>query len=335
VQPLELSRLNGTITWLEDEARQSKASLNRLQGQYEQLVGFMRDVADQLRILQDGIATLRSQTGYVAAMDEALKSVQGAVAQCRDSLADLAISTDRARKTDLAEVDRLRTLLAEAWRRIEALRHDLDPLSGRLQHLSEAQQRIVESLQAAQSAHDALRGEVAQLGQKIQISAEREKRVDDRFGDLQLQLDALARHDEALTDQLRILSDRLLQTEERMAAVLAEEEARRSFEEQLHLTRVALTRLEKQTHELDVRSVEHKQLLDETHRLAKQVDDRRAALAGRVDEQAATIQRVRDELAELLADYEALEEQHRVRLVAELQQQIRDVRARVAKARGK
>ncbi|GIW06240.1 MAG: hypothetical protein KatS3mg060_1045 [Dehalococcoidia bacterium] len=335
MQPLELSRLNGTLTWLEDEARQAKAGLTRMQGQYDQLLGFMREFSDQLRIMQDGIASLRSQTAQIAQMDEALKSVQGAVAQCRDSLADLAASTDRARKTDQGEVERLRAILAEAWHRIEAIRHDLDPLPGKIQNLNEAQQRVVESVQAANSAHDALRAEVTQLGQKIQISAEREKRVDDRFGDLQLQIDNLARQSETLSDQIRILSDRLIQTEERMSAVLAEEEARRALEQQLHLVRVALSRVEKQAHDLDVRSTEHKQQIDETHRLAKQVDDRRAALAARVDEQAATIARVRDELAELLADYESLEEQHRVRLVAELQQQIRDVRARVAKARGK
>lgn len=335
MQPLELSRLNGTLTWLEDEARQAKAGLNRLHGQYEQLVGLIREFSDQLRVMQDAIATLRSQTSHIATMDEALKSVQGALAQCRDSLADLATATDRARKTDQGEVDRLRSVLAEAWHRIETLRHDLDPLPGKLQNLAEAQQRVVESVQAAHSANDALRAEIAQLAQKIQISAEREKRVDDRFGDFQLQIDGLVRQQESVSDQVRILSDRLLQTEERIAAVLAEEEARRSLEQQLHLVRVALARVEKQAHELDVRTTEQKQQIDETHRLAKQVDDRRAALAERVTEQAEAIQRVREELADLLADYETLEEQHRVRLVAELQQQIRDVRTRIAKARGK
>ncbi|MCS6800996.1 MAG: hypothetical protein RMM58_04170 [Chloroflexota bacterium] len=335
MQPLEWSRLNGTIAWLEDEARQAKAGLNRLSGQYDQLIGLMRDFADQLRVMQDSLAALRSQTGHIATLDETLKSVQGALAHCRDSLADLTASTDRARKADQGEVERLRGILSEAWRRIEALRSDVDPLTGKIQNLSESQQRIIESIQSAHSANDALRAELAQLAQKIQISAEREKRVDDRFSDLQLQIDALSRHHEALADQLRILSDRLHHAEDRLAAFLAEEDARRALEQQVSLVRVALARVEKLTHDLDVRTTEQKNQIDETYRLAKQVDDRRAALAERVTEQAAAIQRVREELAELLADYESLEEQHRVRLVTELQQQIRDVRARIAKARGK
>ncbi|MFN8533766.1 MAG: hypothetical protein U0556_09485 [Dehalococcoidia bacterium] len=335
MQPLELSRLNGTLTWLEDEARQAKAALTRVQTQHDQMLSFLRDYADQLRVTHDQLATLTAKFNQIAHLDEAVKSVEGGVGQYRDALDDLRTATERHRTADQGEVDRLRTILAEAWHRLDALRHEFDPVPGKIQNLGDAQKRIVESVQTATSAHDVLQAEVVQLGQRIQIGVERERRIDERAGDLQLQIDVLKRQDETLTDQLKILSDRVLHNEEQMSAVLAEEEARRLLEEQLHLIRVTTVRVEKLVHDLETRAADQGQQIDEAHRFARQVDDRRASLASRVDEQAETIQRMRDELAELLAEYESLEEQHRVRLVAELQQQIRDVRARIAKARGK
>jgi chromosome segregation ATPase len=329
-----MTRLNGTLTWLEEEARQTKAALTRLQSQQDQIIGFLRDYADQIRIIQDSIAALRSTTSQIGVMDDALKGAQGALSQVRDSLSDLSSATDRHRKGDLAEVERLRQILNEAWRRIEALRSDLDPLPGRIANVAETQKRLGDSIQSTNEAHDSLRSEVVALGQKLQISVEREKRVDDRFDDHQLQLDALVRRDETAIDQLKILTDRIVETEGRMADVLDEEEARRALEEQVHLLRVQINRVEKQASDLESKATEHGEQIEANHRFGKQVDDRRAALAERVEALAGTMDRYREELAELVADYESLEEQHRVRLIAELQQQVRDVRVRISKARG-
>jgi chromosome segregation ATPase len=335
VQPLELSRLSGTLNWLEDETRTLKAALTRVQGQQEQVLGFLRDYADQVRVLQDAVTSVRTQLGQVATLDEAVKTLQGIVAQLRDTAQESAEASERRRKADQAETERLRAILAETWHRLDTLQSEVAPLVSKLQNLAEAQKRLSDALQSLNAAQDNFRGELAQFSQRLQASAERERRVDDRFGDVHLQLDALERRDETLSDQLKVLTDRLVQTEERMSAVLAEVEARHALEEQLQRLRVTVGRLEQHTQELETRTSEQARLLDETHRLTRQVDDRRAALATRIDEQAEAIARLRTELTELLAEYESLEEQHRVRLVTELQQQIREVRARVAKARGK
>ncbi|MCS7001258.1 MAG: hypothetical protein NZ518_00265 [Dehalococcoidia bacterium] len=335
MQPLEYSRVAGTLEWLEQEARQSKAAIAKLQSQNEQIIKFIRDHVDQLRLAQDSLSTLRVQIGQVATLDEAVKLLQSAHAQTRESLAELSGAAERQRRGDQAEVERLRQLVAEVWQRAEALRRDLEPMTNRLQGFAEAQKRMIDQVQQTQNAQDVLKSEINAVALRLQGYTDREKKADERFLDLQQHLNALQKKDETLGDQYKILLERVVAAEQTMSGVIADQEKMRALDEQLHVLRVHLQRLDKQVVELSASLDQQAQSVEETRRLARQVDDRRAALAERLSEQGAAITQLRQELSELLADFETMEEQHRVRMVAELQQQIKDVRARVARARNR
>lgn len=335
MQPFDRTQVSSTLSWMEEELRHTKGVLARLQTQHEQLLEFVRDHLDQFRISQDALSAMKAQLAQILVIDDAVKSVQASNNQLREQHMEFHAEVDRRRRADLTEVERIRQVLSETWQRVDQLRSDLDPLTTRVENLAEAQPRMVESIQALQHVQDDLAQQITALGQRFQSGAEREKRVDDRFEDVQAQLNAVEKRDEQLADSQKIAADRVVNLEERMALVLAEEEERRSLDEQVHLVRVALTRGEKQIAELAAQAAEQRQQLENVEHYAKQVDTRRSLLGERLDETNASIEQLRTDFTDLLADFGQMEEQHRVRLMTELTQQVKDVRARIAKAKNR
>lgn len=331
MESINLARLTSTIDWLEDETRQSKAAVTRIQAQQEELRSYVKDFVDQLRHAEDAITGLRARSSELGTIDEVVTQLRSTVNKLIDQVADLAETSTRHSRGADAEIEKLRGVTSESWSRIDTLRIDLDPLPGRTESLALNQQRLNETIQVAQTGIDQLKIDFSGLGQQLQILFSNQKRLEDRFTDLRTELDELHQKDDELNSNRLILAERVSKLEETTTGLLAEEDARRKLEDQVNLIRVTLTRLEKDHSVTATKVAENAQQIDSVSVFTRQVDSRRESLAERLKEDGVLIQEVRNELAALLADYARMEEQHRVRQIAELQQQLKDVRTRISR----
>lgn len=331
MESINLARLTSTIDWLEDEARQNRASVTRIQAQQDELKSYVKDFVDQLRHAEDAITGLRARSLELGTIDEVVTQLRSSVSKLIDQVADVTETTTRHYRGADTEIEKLRIATSEAWSRTDALRLDLDPLPSRTESLAHNQQRLNESIQVAQTGVDQLNVDLTGLGQQIQIMFANQKRLEDRFAELRSELDELHNKDDELNSNRLILAERVNKLEETTVALLAEEDARHKLEDNVNLIRVTLTRVEKDLSATSAKLAESVQQIDSVSIFTRQVDSRREILAERMKEEGDLLKEVRNELAGLLADYARMEEQHRVRQIAELQQQLKDVRTRISR----
>ena len=335
MEHVDVAGLTHTIDWLEDEVRQQKAAVTKVQGQHDQVLVYLKDYIDQLQALQDGLHLVRTQAAQLPQLASEIQRIHSILNTVRDSITDAAGIAERHNRSLQSEVERMRTVVSESWQRIETLRRDLDPLPSRIQMLSDSQKRVMDTTQELGSRIDSMRLEITSIAGRMDSFGERDKHIDERFGDIGKELDGIRKRDDSYFDKHRIVADRVSVLEAALTKLQAEEENRRKLEELVNVQRVGLSRIEKVGSDSKTAIEGQAEQIDELARRIKNVDDKRETLSQKVEEHGTALSGLRDEITEVLVDYESMEEQQRVRHVTELQQQIKEIKSRISKLRNR
>lgn len=318
--------VSSILDWLEEDHRQLRARVGHLDQEVAALQVTSRDQALRQRADSAELEALRQHLNRVPSLEEGIRQAQEDIGDVRALQTQLSSAQERAERTSVLELERIRIQIAEAAQRLSGLVEEVQPLPIRLQALGDHTKRQQDHLTAVQQVVEEIVGRQASLQSKIDLSVEQARRVEQALGVLGNEFAPLRREDEVLASRIQLAMDLARQVEQKMADVLVEEQARRELAERVEILRVERQRLQQQ-----VADLEHAiaGLVDRAEELARQVRqeiDRRQVVADRLAGVEGRLLDVRQTAIEAIIQIWQTAEIHKREEIVTLQEQAKDLR---------
>lgn len=328
-QPAEQSEtrsLTGIVRWLEDEQRQAKGQYNKLQQLLDQLQAQVWDQGERLRSTEDLSSASNGHLSRITRLEDEARLLHDFATRLENMLTDVSEKNAEIQRLLQLELDRERQERGDIHKKMDCLADSLEKMNGRVQALDEALRRQQEPvIKLQQNVSDLMQqGESAEA--RIGQSGEQHKRWGNEISRISREIESVHEQNAVILERLRLLAEQPKRLEEQMAAVLAEEAARRSLEQGLDLEKAERDRLERNLGEMEQTVGQHGELLEQNARFMTHLETKGKGMDDRVSELREQFWILRQQVQERLSQLSELEEEQKRRQIADLEQQIREIK---------
>lgn len=329
-QPSEARTLSGAVRWLEDEQRQVKAHSAKLQQLIDQLQAQVWDQAERLRLAEEALTAAQAQISRLSRLEDETRQVRDLLGRLQSNFGEAAEKQGETMRLWQAEIEHERQDRGELQKKLGTTADAMEKVGARAQSVEEALRRQQESLLALRQSTADLTQRAEGLESRAAQSLEQHKRWQNDISRMDRELESFHEQVNLILERLRLLAEQLKRLEEQMGAVLAEEAARRSLEERVEVGRAERERLERKGAELEQTLSHHEERLEEHAHLLTQLDGKGKGTADRLTELREQFWDLRQQVLERLSQLTQLGEEQKRRQIAELEQQIREMKHWVA-----
>ncbi|OGO04136.1 MAG: hypothetical protein A2Y60_04785 [Chloroflexi bacterium RBG_13_54_9] len=334
MQGSDKSSLSGAIEWLEDEQRQTKALAGKLQQQIEQLLSMAWEQAKRLQTAEETLSFVNSQIAHLLKLEEEARQNKESLVRLQELQALNARSLEEAEQKWQSERERERQERAELWHKMSSLEKEQEPLLTKLHGLAESDKRYKEALAELQQWHSNLEKSNQALETKTTHNLEQNKHWEQETSRLDRELEGIRKQDEILLSRMQILADQMRNISQDITAVRAEQELGRDLPQSIELQRTGQQRLERQLAVLEQLGHQQGERLDDQLEMLHQGEARERGNFDRLTDLQQQIGDLHQWIAEQFASLVQIQEQQRHRQIAELEQQIRELKLHSIKPTG-
>ena len=322
----DIARIASTVGWLEEQQQNAQGFLTRLQQQVDQLAAMSREYGLIIRGNGDDLEHLRAQLARVPGLEEAVRRLQERMTRAYDEEVAHAALLERLERNQQGDGKRLNQAFIEVRQLIDPLPGVIESLASKLPPLSEGLRRQQNSLADLQKNSDLLDTEHRSFSARLQGVMDHLKRAEQEIAEVKNGLEPLHQQDDALMARTQILTERVKQLADQCAAFQELDMLYRDLLERAQLQKAEHHALEGRLIGLSQTVTEQGELLQESMRLIKGLDDRLRAEAAAADERQRAATRRWEKVLSVLEDHQELAQAQRERKIAELQQELRELK---------
>jgi chromosome segregation ATPase len=313
------------LQWLDEELRQAKAGLHKVEHELEQALSQIWNLDSGLRKLEESIGDARGVAAALPGIQDDIRQLrsQGDLLQGRQN--DLSAHAEDLIRQQQAEMGRDRQERASALSQAEAAARSVGEFESRLRLLEDSQHRLEESMLALHQAQEALAHDMEELNSRGARNLEAILRLEHQVDSQAAEAEALHKRDGELEDRMRLHEEKIRQGEERLGKFEGHLSLPLEIKEQLDRSRFErqqiserLGKLETSTSELLERAAEFVQGLT-------RLEQRTQAQATRHLEVAEDLRRQRETVGDQLQRLIRVMERQRRRQVEALGQEIKEL----------
>jgi len=313
------------IQWLDEELRQAKAALHKVEHELEQAL-------NQIWNLDSGLRKLEESGGGGGGLSAALPGIQEEIRQLRsqaDKLQErqnsLAGRSEEIGRQQQADLERERQERAALLKQAEAAARSVGQFESRIQLLEESLRHVDESVAELRLSHQTLAREIEELTNRAARNLEAALRLEHQIDSVAGEIEALHKRDGELEERLNLFEERVRRGEERtdkfegylnLPLEIKEQLDRGRFERQQLTER--LGKLETSAGDLAERTAEFVQSL-------ARLDQRTQGQAGRMMEIAQDLQQQRETVFDQIKKLVRTMERQRRRQAEALAQEIKEL----------
>lgn len=319
--------LGNLVQWLEEEQRQGKALVFKVQQELEQVQGGLWSLGDRLNAVEGAIGAVMAHGSRVARLEEDLRQTRELVERIQTHLDREQQDLSAEERQLQAELARERVARSEVQQRQEQFAREQTAQREKLQALEDANRRRQEELFKLEQALDPLRGQDEQLANRIASSQEQVKRLEQSLEELRQEQRSLQAQDEVAQGRLMHLSDQVRRLEHQEPLLELDQKLTNAITEQADLHRVERQRMERGIVEIQAAYEQYRATLDDLQQQVLQLHGKSQSTAQHLEQLRELLWELRGDLGEQLGAIATGEEQHRRRQIAELEQQIKELRA--------
>jgi chromosome segregation ATPase len=313
------------LQWLDEELRQTKAALNKVEHELEQAL-------NQIWNLDSGLRKLEESSGGSGGVVAALPGVQEEIRQLRsqaDTLQErqnsLAGRSEEIGRQQQADLERERQERAALLKQAEAAARSVGQFESRIQLLEESLRHVEESVSELRISHQTLRRDIEEVTNRSARHLETALRLEHQAAGLAGEIEALQKRDGEIEDRVNLFEERVHRSEERVDKFeqhlslpldIKEQLDRGRFERQQLAER--LGKLESAAGELVERTAEFIQSL-------ARLDQRTQGQAGSIMEIAQDLQQQRETVVDQINRLVRTMERQRRRQAEALAQEIKEL----------
>jgi chromosome segregation ATPase len=313
------------IQWLDEELRQAKAALHKVEHELEQAL-------NQIWNLDSGLRKLEESGGGGGGLSAALPGIQEEIRQLRsqaDKLQErqnsLAGRSEEIGRQQQADLERERQERAALLKQAEAAARSVGQFESRIQLLEESLRHVEEAVAEIRLSHQTLAREIEELTNRGARNLEAALRLEHNLDSVSGEIEALRKRDGDLEERLSLFEERVHRGEERtdkfegylnLPLEIKEQLDRGRFERQQLTER--LGKLETSAGELAERTAEFVQGL-------ARLEQRTQGQAGRMMEIAQDLQQQRETVFDQIKKLVRTMERQRRRQAEALAQEIKEL----------
>jgi len=282
----------GPVEWLENELRDTKARLHKVEGELEQALKQLWSMEADVRRLADSSSTSGSVSATLAGLREDVRQLHSQMGKLEDRQSALANRTDEVLRQRQTQSSRDRQDVGSLTRDFAAISKNIEHYEIRAQALEESIRRVEEAAAGGRLANQALERHFEDLSTRTARAHEAVLRIEHDLSRVPPELEKLAKDDAAHVERVQLIQEQVRRVTERIDKL----EAIAAFPEE---ARDLLQRANFEREQLATRILQVERLSGEvTDRLAEFLQST-ARLDQRTQTQAAEILGITGELSEL------------------------------------
>jgi chromosome segregation ATPase len=273
----------GPVEWLENELRDTKARLHKVEGELEQALKQLWAMEADVRRLTDSSNVSGSISATLAGLREDVRQLHSQMGKLEDRQSALGNRTEEMLRQRQAESGRDRQDLGALTRDVATISKNIDHYESRAQALEETTRRVEEATAGSKLADQALERQLDDLSTRTARAHEAVLRIEHDVARVAPELEKLAKDDAAQVERLQLFQEqarRLAERIDKLEAIAAFPEEARELLQRANFEREQLS-----------------QRLLQTERLSGEVTDR---LAEFLQSTARLDQRTQGQAAEIL-----------------------------------
>jgi hypothetical protein len=330
----EASPSAGTVIWLEEELRQAKISLHKMQQQVDQAQNQIWNLVESVRKVEDLFTAHASHiAGFPHLQDEVRQTKEQLGRLQERALANQSRLEEAIRQQQVA-VERERAERSGSVRRVEAVEKLAQSYEGRVLALEEGGRRFRDDVSVLEKRLEAVDKGVEEVATKTARHGEAVKRLEETTRRLHTGTDALIKQDTILAERIQLLAEQVRRLGEQVA-VLAED----------HVVHQELTDIQESWHtdgqRLDERLKALEQALGEQHQRAEDqarvlelLESKDQTQMERLAAFQQQIREQRQQVVEYLRKLSQFQERQKRRQLAALEQELKEMKQRDTKLGG-
>lgn len=317
----------GPGPWADQELRDARAQIIRLQHQVEQREAEAEELFNRVRQVEDGLVALGAELDRSREARSLLEQLREQVDGVQESQVALEQRLEDLSRRWQEEAERSRQIQNDLIKTLGQLDRAVQTWNARLESLEEANRRLHEVLAHHEQRIDGNDRQLESLEIRSARAVEASKRADQEFSRLGVELDALRAQDEALGERLHLFNEWLRHAENQMNHLQEQARLRQDIMDKLELQRVERQRLEDRVNEMSSFLEGVRERLDEQQRLMGLLDAKGQGLQSRLSTMQDQIQSHRQQVADLLTRLVQAQERQKRRQMEDLEREIRELQS--------
>ena len=210
---------SGSTGWLEDEVRDTKARLHKLESELAQALKIAWSLDADVQKVVQSVAVAGSAEGTIQSLREEVRELSAQLGQIRDHQGQLANQVEHDGKGRKAEAGRERYDVGMIAKQVESISRTIAQFDGRVKALEEVARHIEEEISGGRLAAQAKERAMEDIQTKSARSHEATLRLDQEFARFSGQFQRLEESSQALADRLSLALDQLHKVMERQEQI--------------------------------------------------------------------------------------------------------------------
>jgi len=204
------------VEWLENELRETKARLHKVEGELEQALKQVWSLEADVRRVAEAFSVSGSASAALAALREDVRQLHTLIGKVEDRHSVLANRTDEMFRQRQTESGRDRQDLGELAKQTASLTKTVEHFEARVQMLEEVSRRLEEGVAGGHLADQALERQLEDLSTRTTRAHEAALRIDQDLSRLVAQVEKTTKDDDAEVERARVTQEHLRRLIERI-----------------------------------------------------------------------------------------------------------------------
>jgi len=204
------------VEWLENELRDTKARLHKVEGELEQALKQVWSMEADVRRVAEAFSVSGSASAALAALREDVRQLHAQMGKLQDRQSALANRTEEMLRQRQAESGRDRQDLGTVTREVAALTKNLEHYESRVQSMEEVSRRVEETVAGGRLADQAFERHLEDLSTRATRAHEAALRSEHDIARVGPELEKLAKDDDAQTERMQLMQEQVRRLMERV-----------------------------------------------------------------------------------------------------------------------
>lgn len=320
------------MKYLEDELKEVKGQLARLQQQLHQLQLALREQSERSR---EALATADQAKAAMAVLpkwDEEMRGIKETLERLQLFSHDMKYRWEEQERRLREDRERELQERAALSAKLSDLEKEIAETAGRSRLVEEQAKQHLEALQGLHRELEELRRRDTALDAQHRLLADRLRHAEELYDQFRGELEALGKQDDALLNRLLSVQDQARRAEEQSVQAIQRHTAYQEFAERIEQLRAERQRWER---ELALAKEEFGRMegrVEDLERGIRQVESRLTQQAQHIAQAREMLEAQQAEVDQRLLELLQLLERQRVRAISQLEQEGRELKQLVPRA---
>lgn len=322
------------VPWLEEELRQAKSQLHKLQQLVEQTRNRLWNLAETVQKGEDVLAAVASHlTAFPQLQDEVRQAKEQLGRLQERQLADQSRIEDVMRQQQ-AGAERQREEHSVSLRRLEAVEKLAQSYEGRMLAVEEGGRRLREDMSLLEKRLELVDKGVEELTTKTARHGEAVKRLEDEARRLHAEADGLTKQDSVLSERAQLLAEQVRHLGEQVTIINDDHVVQQELADLQENWRREGQRLDERVKALERALEEHQQRAEDHTRALDLLESKGETQMERLAAFQQQIREQRQQVADYLRKLSQFQERQKRRQLASLEQELKEIKQRDLKLGG-